>query len=108
MAVSTELAEVALEDVADVDQELLPERQMQAELDPHLLVDVGRRPLADRRQHRIDRHHPADHEGDQQQAEEGERERGDEAQHPVRDGAGGRRMRACAGRPPLGRDDLEA
>ncbi len=78
-------AEVAAQDVADVDQELLPERQVQAKLDPHPLVDVGRRAIADRGQHRIDRHHAADQEGDQQQAEEGEGEReGQPAHHKER------------------------
>ena len=81
-------AEVALEHLADIDQELLPERQMQAELDLDPLVHVGRRPVADRGQHGIDRHHPTDHERDHQQAEEGERERGDQAQ----DGAQGPRQ----------------
>ena len=68
-------AEIAAHDVADVDHELLPERQVEAELDPHPLVDVRRRAIADRGQHRVDRHHPADQERDQQQAEEGEGER---------------------------------
>jgi hypothetical protein len=38
-----------------------------ARVDP--LVDVGRRAVADRGEHRVDRHQPADHERDQEQAE---------------------------------------
>ncbi len=61
------------------------ERQIEAELDARALVDLGGGAIADRGQHRIDRHDAADEEGHEQQAEEGQRDDEDDAGDPLRD-----------------------
>jgi hypothetical protein len=80
------VAEVAAEHLADVDRELPPERQVEPQLLLDPLVDLGRRAVADGRQHRVDRDHAADDEGDQQQAEEGEGYGSREAASPAEEG----------------------
>ena len=104
------LAEVALQHMLDVDQELLPQRQVETEGDARLLVDHVRGAVADDGEHRIDRHHAADQEGDQEEAQEGDRERerqagggAEELQHGcrggcmVRAGSAGRGAASSAG-----------
>ena len=65
-------AEVAAQHLAQVDVELRVNRLVQ----PHFLARPGhhmrRRVVADQGQHRIDRNHPADEEGDREQSEIGE------------------------------------
>ena len=81
-------AEIALQDIADVADELLPERQVQPHLDPHPLIRLGVGAVADGGQNRIDRHDAADQERHQQQAQErqgdGQQEPGDTLERPRR------------------------
>ena len=65
----------------EIVQELAPERQVEAQGEARLLVDLGRGAVADHGQHRVDRHHPADQEGDQEQAQEGHGQRERDARH---------------------------
>ena len=64
-------AELAVQGRPDVTHELFPQRQIEPEFDAHPLVGRGVYPVADGGQDRVDRHHPADEEGDGQQAEKG-------------------------------------
>ena len=68
-------AEIALQHVADIVDELDQQRLVEAHLDARRFVDGRRRAVADDRQHRIDRHDAADEEGDGEQPEEGQRHR---------------------------------
>ena len=77
-AVSTLWPKSPVSTFCTIDQELLPERQVEPHLEPHPLVDRRRRPVADGGQHRVDRHDPADQEGDEQEPEEGQRQGGAE------------------------------
>ncbi|MCY1234975.1 hypothetical protein D9M72_475760 [compost metagenome] len=74
-------AEIAGQRLADIDEELLVEGQVQ----PHRLArpfdDVRRRPVAENGQNRVDRDHPADEEGDGQKAEIGGDDNDKKAQH---------------------------
>ena len=90
-------AEIAVQHLAHVDAELLPQRLVEAELLAHAGDHVLGRAVADDRQHRVDRDHPADEERDGEQAEEGEQDDDGEAPDDVRGRAAGGRWRA---RPP--------
>ena len=59
-------SEIALHRLHGVEIELLPQRKVQAEFLSHPIVDLGWRTVADRGQHRIDRHDAANQERDQQ------------------------------------------
>ena len=102
-------AEVAGQHVAHVGEELHDERPVEPHLDPRRLVDLRGGAVAHHRQHRVDRHHAADEEGDGEEAEEGERHHHDEAAEaqcgaPGRARGGGGRARAgCRARRPSGR-----
>jgi len=85
--VSTERPKSPLQHLEDIEEELLIERQIKAELGPCALIDLGGGAVADRRQHGIDRHDAADQEGDEKQAEEGQQddqEHTDDASPPLR------------------------
>ena len=60
--------EIAAQDIGDIADELLPERQVQPHLDPHPLIRLGIGAVADGGQNRIDRDDAPDQERDQQQA----------------------------------------
>ena len=60
--------------LAGVAHELLRQRPVQPHLPPGPLDHVLRRAVADHGQHRVDRHHAADQEGDQHQAEQRDRD----------------------------------
>jgi hypothetical protein len=63
-------AEVAVQQVHQVDPELHEQRLVEAKLLAHRGDHVGRRVVAGDCDHRIDRHHPADQERDLDQAEQ--------------------------------------
>ncbi len=63
-----------LRELTEIAQILGVQGLIQPELTVDLIVDVLRRPIADDRQHGIDRHHPADDEGDCGKPQEGEGE----------------------------------
>src|SRR5262249_50320844 len=79
------LAEVSREHLADVDPELLPEREIETELTLDPLVDLRRSAVPHCRQHGVDRDDTADQERDEQEAEERERDRPDSARHRPQD-----------------------
>ena len=72
-------AEIAVQHLPGIDQELVPDGQIEAHLRPHLVVGRQARPVADGGEHGVDRHQPPDDEGDEKQAEEGDEERKDQA-----------------------------
>jgi hypothetical protein len=69
------LAEIALRHALDVAAELHPDRPVETELLARLEVGLLRGLVADRRDDRIDRHHAADHEGDEEEARQGDEKR---------------------------------
>jgi hypothetical protein len=89
-------AQIALHRVADIDPELLPHRQVQAQLVAHRLHLRLGRAFADDRQHRVKGHHAADDEGDQQQAKKGDCQRQKAKHRPAAEGGAG--ARAAVGR----------
>ncbi|MNP10704.1 hypothetical protein D3C76_1028620 [compost metagenome] len=69
------VAEITVEQVVEVQPELHPDRLVQAHRPVHLVVGgaVGVRP--DHGQHRVQRHHPTNEEGQRQQTEQGHQDR---------------------------------
>ncbi|EGE57244.1 hypothetical protein RHECNPAF_4460014 [Rhizobium etli CNPAF512] len=63
------IAEIAGQDAFDIDEKLLVERQIEAHFLAHTLDDMGGRAVAEDGEHGIDRHDPADEEGDGQKTE---------------------------------------
>jgi hypothetical protein len=53
-----------LQHFGHVEPELIVERLVEREFLAHAGIDIGQRPVADDGQHRIDRNHPPDQEGD--------------------------------------------
>ncbi len=112
-------AEVALKHMRQIDPELDVERLVQREFLAHPRIDGGKGPVADDGQNRVDRHHPADQEGDREQAEEGQQDRAQEVDRSSRPtsllgafvyggpqagrvkGCHTPHSRACAGRRPV-------
>ncbi len=80
------IAEIAVQHRVRIDHVLLDQRPVELELVAQPVIGFGRRPVAEDRHHRIDRDDPADHEGDDGEAEEGQHDRDREAQELARQG----------------------
>ena len=72
LEVSTEVPKSPGSALLTIDAELLPQRLVEAQLLAHARDHVLGRAVADDGQHRIDRDHAADEEGDGEKAETGD------------------------------------
>jgi len=65
-------AEIAVQQLGDIDPELDVERLVERQLGADARIDLRQGAVADDGEHRVDRHDAADHESDREEAEEGQ------------------------------------